>query len=564
MKGVTVYMKRKRIGIGIDNFEEMILKDCYYVDKTRLIQKILDSPSEAILFTRPRRFGKSLNLSMLKYYFEKSEKDNAELFEGLYISTVGEAYTQHRGKYPVIMLNFKEGKQDTFESSYDSLKRNIANEYRRHEKILERGLLAEDEVEGFQKIVKKTGGLDDYRESVAFLCHCLEKVYGEKAVILIDEYDVPLENAYYKGFYQEMIGFIRGLLSVALKTNDSLAFAVITGCLRITKESIFTGLNNLNIISIQTPGYGEYFGFTPGEVEGMLAYFGKESHIETIREWYNGYLFGNEQVYNPWSVVKYVATAMEDDEYLPQPYWSNTSSNSIIRDLIERADWETKEELEKLVQGGSIEKPIHEDITYVDIYKSNDNLWNFLYFTGYLKKVGTRFENRTTFLTLEIPNEEVKYVYEMQIMEWVKEQIEQKDMTKLYEATLLGDAQAIEAELKRAMMETISYYDYNESYYHGFIGGLYKGMKDYRVQSNVECGLGRPDLLISYPIADGKAVIFEFKITKEYSRLEEMADEALQQIEEKKYVEGMQVMGYADILVYGVAFFGKTCCIKCL
>ncbi len=270
-----------------------------------------------------------------------------------------------------------------------------------------------------------------FKEATAFLCACLEKVYGEKVIILIDEYDVPLENAYFRGFYNEMISFIRGTLSLALKTNKSLAFAVITGCLRITKESIFTGLNNLNIISIQTPGYGEYFGFTQEEVEGMLAYYDKEAHVETIREWYNGYVFGNEQVYNPWTVIKYVSTALEDDEYFPQPYWSNTSSNSIIKDLIVKADWETKAELEKLVQGGSIEKPIHEDITYADIHKDNNNLWNFLYFTGYLKKVDQRIDEEQVVLTLEIPNLEVKSVYRRQIMEWVKEQIEQKDMTSL-------------------------------------------------------------------------------------------------------------------------------------
>ncbi len=555
-------MKCKGIGIGIDNFEKLIRQNCYYIDKTRLIEKILDMRSEVTLFTRPRRFGKSLNLNMLKYYFENSEKDNSKLFEGLYISTAGEEYTRHQGKYPVIMLNFKDGKQEDFATSCFMLKRNIEREYDRHSYVLERGVLTEDEMEKFRLIRAGKGENSLYIDSIAFLCTCLEKVYKEKAIILIDEYDVPLENAYYKGFYDEMISFVRGMLSVSLKTNDSLAFAVITGCLRITKESIFTGLNNLNIISIQTPGYGEYFGFTPKEVEEMLAYFGKESHIEKIREWYNGYIFGNEQVYNPWSVTKYVATALEDDEYLPQPYWSNTSSNSIIRDLITRADGEVRGELERLIHGGSIEKPIHEDITYADIYQDNNNLWNFLYFTGYLKKVGQRMDEEQIYLALEIPNREVKSVYRRQMMDWVKEQIAQKDMTKLYEATLSGEVQTIEATLKRAMMETISYHDYNESYYHGFIGGLYKGMKDYRVQSNVECGLGRPDLLIRYPIPDGKAVIFEFKITKDFSQLEEKATEALRQIEEKKYIEGMQVQGYTDILVYGVAFLGKTCVVK--
>ncbi len=554
-------MKQKRLGIGIDNFEEMIVKNYYYIDKTDLIKKLLDHGSKVTLFTRPRRFGKSLNLSMLRCYFEKSEKDNGYLFEGLSISNEGEDYKKHLGKYPVIMLNFKEGKQDSFETSCFMLKKNISKEYLRHSKILESEALTKSEVDEYRRIQDGNGDVGNYISSVAFLSECLEKFYGEKVIVLIDEYDVPLENAYYRGFYDEMISFIRGMLSVALKTNESLEFAVLTGCLRISKESIFTGLNNLNIISIQTPRYGEYFGFMQSEMEEMLAYYDKKEHREQIRQWYNGYLFGEEQVYNPWSVIKYVSNALDDDSYLPRPYWSNTSSNSIVKDLVTRADIQVKSELERLVQGGTIEKPIQEDITYEDIYKNNDNLWNFLYFTGYLKKVSERFADRKVYVTMEIPNEEVKYIYETQIMEWVEEQVAQKDRSALYEATLSGDTKTIEEELKRALMETISYYDYNESYYHGFIGGLYKGMKEYLVQSNIECGLGRPDLLVTHVLRE-KAIIFEFKITKEYMKLDDVTQEAVKQIRQKQYVEGIQTQGYKEIIAYGVGFCGKMCVIK--
>ncbi len=563
MKG-GVDMKYKPLPIGIDDFEELITRGAYYVDKTRLIEKIIDNTTKVTLFTRPRRFGKSLNLSMLQAYFENDGVDRAHLFEELKIADAGEIYQKELGRYPVVMLNFKDGKWPTFEQSYEMIRYNIAREFDRHSKILQSEMLDEVEKKEFRRIRSGEADINAYSQSIAFLCACLEKVYGEKAVILIDEYDVPIENAYFRGFYDEMISFIRGMLSLALKTNKSLAFAVITGCLRISKESIFTGLNNLQIVSIQDRNYGEFFGFTSEEVYEMLVHYDKPHLMEKIKAWYDGYVFGVTEVYNPWSLLNHMTQLRADENAFPLPYWSNTSSNSIIKDLIVRADWETKAELEKLIQGGSIEKSIHEDITYEDIYKDNDNLWNFLYFTGYLKKVNQRMDEEQVVLTLEIPNLEVKSVYRRQIMEWVKEQIGQKDMTKLYEATLSGDIQAIEAELKRAMMETISYHDYNVSYYHGFIAALYKGMTEYRVQSKVECGLGRPDLLISYPIPDGKAVIFEFKITKEFSQLEEKAAEALRQIEEKKYIEGMQARGYTAILVYGVAFFGKTCKIKCL
>ncbi|MFI3213510.1 MAG: AAA family ATPase [Eubacteriales bacterium] len=557
-------MDYKPLPIGIDNFQEMIERECYYVDKTLLLKKLLDNTVKVSLFTRPRRFGKSLNLSMLKYFFEKSETDHSYLFAGLKIADAGEKYTKHMGKYPVIMLNFKEGKQPTFDSSYDKIQVNISKEFKRHEKILDLDVLDDIEMSKYRMIQKGNADWNLLTESVVFLCECLEKAYGEKVIVLLDEYDVPLENAYFKGFYEEMIGFIRGILSAALKTNNSLFMGIITGCLRISKESIFTGLNNLEIISIENEEYGEYFGFTEDEVEEMLVYYKKTYHLEQIQKWYNGYLFGATKVYNPWSLMNHMKQIMINDKKNPLPYWSNTSANSIVRDLIEQSDSITKTELEELMAGGSIEKPIHEDITYEDIYVNTDNLWNFLYFTGYLKKISERFEGRKTYALMKIPNEEVGYIYETHIQGWISDRIQQADFTKLYEATLAGNPEIIEEEINCVLWETVSYFDTansqaGETFYHGLLLGLYAGLSDYQMLSNRESGNGRADLIIKGPSFKGKAYIFEFKIAKKTSELMAVTREALAQIEKQQYRDGLLTEGYTDITVYGIGFFHKSC-----
>ncbi len=555
-------MKFKPLAIGVDNFKKIISEKYYYVDKSLLIKEILDNKAEVTLFTRPRRFGKSLNLSMLKYYFEKAYTatvSSENLFQGLKIMKAGEEYLTQKGKYPVIMLNFKEMKRNNFQSAYYKARECIGNEFKRHERILELGMFDEAEKEMYKKIQHQVDDIDLCMSSMRFLCKCLEKAYGERVVLLIDEYDVPLENAHFEGFYKEMIDFVRGMLAEALKTNDSLAFAVLTGCLRISKESIFTGLNNLRIVSIEDKIYGEYFGFTNEEVYEMLGYYSKESHMNQIKEWYNGYLFGSTEVYNPWSLINHVVDILAYDQEMPKPYWSNTSSNSIIKELIEKEMGETREELERLVQGGTIEKSIHEDITYEDIYTSNENLWNFLYFTGYLKKVSQRVENREAILTMTIPNEEIKYIYERHIMEWVRVKIEQQDLTALYEAILAGDTGVMEAEINQALLETISYYDYTESYYHGFIVGMLRGMKGYRVHSNMELGLGRPDLVLEPVNINNKAIIFELKATKEGAKFKTTSDTAVSQIREMQYEEGFHALGYENTIAYGMGFFKKNC-----
>ncbi len=448
-------------------------------------------------------------------------------------------------------------KRDNFDAAYLMARQCISAEFNRHERMLSLDLFSEKEIETYKRIQNEADDIELFKGSVKFLCQCLEKAYGEKVIVLLDEYDVPLENAHFQGFYEDMISFIRGMLSMALKTNDFLAFAVITGCLRISKESIFTGLNNLKIVSIENKTYGEYFGFTNEEVEEMLRYYGKESHIEQVKDWYNGYLFGETEVYNPWSVISHMDDIMAYDEELPKPYWSNTSSNSIIKDLLEKASVQTKRELEGLIQGVTIKKPIHEDITYEDIYASSDNLWNFLYFTGYLKKVSERSEGRGIYLTMEIPNEEIKYIYERQIMEWAREKIEQRNLTALHEAVLSGDVETIEEEINQALMETISYHDYSESYYHGFIGGMLMGIEGYSVNSNMELGLGRPDLVLEPTNINKISIILEFKVTREGAKLKQSTEDALTQIKEKQYEEGYHALGYENTIAYGVVVYGN-------
>ncbi len=361
-------MKKKPLPIGIDNFEKLITRGYYFVDKTMLIKDLLDNKADVNLFTRPRRFGKTLNMSMLQYFFEDernefdgSKKDNKYLFDGLNIMNEGEKYTSHMGKYPVINLSLKSAKQPTLDLAFQCLREEISNEFRRHAFILKDERLS-TEKEEYMNIVQKSDDMSSYATALRFLSQCLEKYYGKKTIILIDEYDVPLENAFFRGFYNEMIDFIRSLFESSLKTNASLEFAVITGCLRISKESIFTGLNNLKIISILDERYDEYFGFTCDEIKKICKDYSMENKYETIKEWYNGYIFGYANVYNPWSVVQYIDDLKENINKYPKSYWANTSSNSIVKSLIDRADDETKKEIEMLIEGKTIEKPVHEDI----------------------------------------------------------------------------------------------------------------------------------------------------------------------------------------------------------
>ena len=389
-------MAWKRIPVGVEFYKQMIEKEYYYVDKTLLIKDLLDKGGTVNLFTRPRRFGKTLALTMLQTFFEEEldsegqKKDNRPYFEGMKIMEAGERYTSHLGQHPVIFMSLKSAKQPTFEMAYSSLQGEIIREYTRHSYVLRSDKLEEHYKEDYRNLMYRNADAASYAKSLGFLCECLEKYHGKKTIILLDEYDVPLENSFFEGFYDQMIKFIRSLFESALKTNVSLELAVLTGCLRISKESIFTGLNNLKVVSILNANYAEYFGFTQQEVEDMLEFYGIAERTEEVRQWYDGYLFGSTEVYNPWSMTNYVDDATSQSAVFPKPYWSNTSSNSIVKELVETADRQVKQEIEDLMAGGTIEKPIHEDVTYGDIHQSQDNLWNFLFFTGYLKAVSLK------------------------------------------------------------------------------------------------------------------------------------------------------------------------------
>lgn len=555
-------MNFKPLPIGIDDFEMLITRGYYFIDKTLFIKDLLDNKSAVNLFTRPRRFGKTLNMSMLQYFFEKSSNDNSYLFDNLKIMEAGKRYTDHMGQYPVINISLKSAKQPSFELAYVSIVRRIAEEFKRHEYILESKVL-ENEKERYLKIAKEQGEEGDYIDSLHYLCECLRKYHEKKVIILIDEYDVPLENAFFEGFYDRMIKFIRSLFESALKTNSSLEFAVITGCLRISKESIFTGLNNLDIISILNEYYDEYFGFTQEEVSNMLENYGLIEKEELIKDWYNGYIFGNAQVYNPWSVVKFVKDLYKNKNVLPTSYWANTSSNSIVKSLIERADMAAKKEIESLIEGKTIEKPVHEDITYDEIYDSLESLWNFMFFTGYFKKVNERMDNEDThYLEFGIPNKEVKYIFKSKILKWFQDKVKARDLNKMYNAIISGDAESFENELGKLLIETISFNDAYENFYHGFVTGALTNMHDYIIKSNREGGSGRSDLFIKSVSLRGIAIVIEFKVAKNIDNLEEKAEEAIKQIEDKGYDMELKSEGYKKIIKYGISFYQKDCLIK--
>lgn len=560
-------MDHKPLPVGVDNFEKLVTRGYYFIDKTWFMKELLDKKGDVNLFTRPRRFGKTLNMSMFQHFFEDmrtddGEKiDNAYLFENMKIMDAGEEYLAHMGSYPVINLTLKDAKQPDFDLAYAAIKRQIANEYFRHKYILQAESLSEKKEE-YLNIMRRTADRDSYNQSIQFLSQCLEKYYGKKVIILIDEYDVPLENAFTQNFYNEMISFIRSLFESAFKTNGSLEFAVITGCLRISKESIFTGLNNLKVISILDEKYAEYFGFTQEEVRELCNYYGLSHKYDTVQEWYNGYIFGNVNVYNPWSVIQFIDDMTENENCFPRSYWANTSSNTVVRKLIDMADDSVKSELENLIDGGTVEKIVHEDITYGEVYESMDNLWNFMFFTGYFKKVDERMgEDDTRFLTLAIPNREVRYIFREKIMAWFNQKMKARDLTRLHTAFVDKDTQTLEEELTDILYETISSFDESENYYHGLVAGLLSGMKGYRTKSNRESGKGRCDLFVKPVSRRKEAFIVEFKTTKKIKELEKKAEEALQQIADKKYALELEDDGYDIASSYGISFCGKDCCV---
>ncbi len=569
--------KMKKIGIGYENYKEFIDKDMYYIDKTMLINDIVEKGGKVTLFTRPRRFGKTLALSTLRTFFELeydrdgNPVDNSRYFEGMRIMDAPEKILSMMGQYPVIKLSLKSAKQPDFETAFKKLRDEIIGEYRRHSYLWTKDVLTKDEREELAELSRASKGkeLEDdkrmqeeigrYSTALKTLSEALQEYHGKNVIILLDEYDLPLENAYYKGFYEEMVGFIRSLFESCLKTNDALELAVVTGCLRISKESIFTGLNHLEISSVYNNGFEEAFGFTQEETEKMLMDYGMAERIPEAKEWYDGYLFGDMEIYNPWSIIKYVKSIAVNRMKFPEPYWANTSSNRIIRDMIWQADAEMKKELDVLIQGGTIEKKIHEDITYDDIHESEDNLWNFLFFTGYMKKVSERKVGEDIYLTMKIPNVEIRSIYKNQIREWFEAQVKETDRRVLYKAVLEGDTDGIAGYVTGLLKKSISTFDSDEAFYHGFFLSLLYGVPDYTARSNREAGDGRPDIVLYPENPRDPAIIFEVKTRKKFNEMEGGLEEAYTQIKDKRYEEGVLDDGYLGVVSFGICFCKKSC-----
>ena len=576
----------KKIGIGYENYKQFTDQNLYYVDKTLLVQDVLEKGGAVTLITRPRRFGKTLALSMLRTFFELEYDrdgnviDKRRYFEGRKIMDAGDEILSKMGQYPVINLSLKGAKQPDFQSSFLAIRREIISEYNRHSYLMDSSELSQEErnlfaefysgemswrkrAYAFQSPAQREDAIREecgiYDASLKTLSELLKKHHGKNVLILLDEYDVPLENAWASGFYDPMIGFIRSLFESALKTNDALELAVVTGCLRISRESIFTGLNNLNTISIRSGSFSEAFGFTEEETMQLLSDYGMDEKAEEVREWYDGYLFGDSDIYNPWSLTKYVYEHLSLPNALPEPYWSNTSSNSVIKDLVFHADEKVREELDVLIGWGTIEKKIHEDITYADIHKSSDNLWNFLFFTGYMRKVSERRIGEDIYVTMRIPNLEIRSIYRNQIQGWFDRIVKDVDRDELFRAVLDKDTIKMGKILTDLLKHSISTFDSDESFYHGFLLSMLIGMKDYRARSNREEGAGRPDITLYPENPPDPAYIFEIKTRKKYNEMDDGLREALEQITEKRYEEGILDDGYAGAVSYGACFCRKSC-----
>ena len=551
--------------VGIDDFRKLRESNFYYVDKTRLIEQLLYRWSEVTLFTRPRRFGKTLNMSMLRSFFEIGT--DKSLFDGLYISGNKELCDAYMGRYPVIFLSFKGVDGLDFASAKRMLYAVLKDEFDRHYYLKNSDALTDEDRTLFTKMLQGTD--ENIEDSIRMLSKLLFKHFGQKAVILIDEYDVPLDKAFQNGYYKEMVSLIRGLFGQALKTNEFLQFAVLTGCLRISKESIFTGLNNFKVMSITDSRFDEQFGFTDGEVRKLLSDYGMDSHFDEIKEWYDGYHFGRADVYCPWDVINHVDHLRDDSDAKPQTYWINSSGNSLVRRLINRADSSTKDEIERLIACEAIEKVIRLDLTYDEIENSIDNIWSVLFTTGYLTKIGeVKLPDSESYAyKLVIPNKEVREVFVLQIQEWFKAVVanENDTMKLLSRAILDKDEQQIARQLNIVMGRMISILDtkapddMKENFYHGLLLGLLRGSNpDWLIKSNRESGDGFSDILIK-PEDPDAGIIIEVKYAKEIKALDAACDAAMAQIKDKHYDEALRDEGRCDILAYGIAFCRKRC-----
>lgn len=554
-------MKKKKLPIGIENFEELQKEEFYYVDKTNLIRDLLMQWSKVNLFTRPRRFGKSLNMSMLKYFFEPG--GDKEIFKKLAISGETEICEKYMGKFPVVSISLKGINGESYEKACAMAVQVIQSEARRFQYLLESERLTAYEKKVFASLLQADMGEDLLCSSLKIMSELLEKHHGCKVILLIDEYDVPLAKAFERGYYDQMVIFIRNMFEYALKTNDSLKFAVLTGCMRISKESIFTGLNNIKVLSVADVQFDEYFGFTDQEVKDMLDYYGFSDRYDEVKEWYDGYQFGNVGVYCPWDVINYCDTLKADPDAQPRNYWLNTSSNEAVRRFIRESDHAaTRREIENLVAGEAITKEIHQELTYKDMYDSIDNLWSVLFTTGYLTQRGKPDGDN---FRLVIPNVEIRKIFTSQIMELFKESVPKNGeaLRNFCQALRNGDAKSVERLLGEYLRKTISIRDtfvkrqMKENFYHGILIGILGFADTWSVSSNKEFGDGYSDILVETD--DGETgIILELKYAED-GKLDESCREALRQINLRRYEEELLDEGIEHILKYGIAFYKKRC-----
>jgi hypothetical protein len=557
-----------KLPVGIDDFRK--IRECgfYYVDKTKLVEQLMQNWGEVNLFTRPRRFGKTLNMSMLRSFFEIGT--DKSLFGGLYISRNKELCDMHMGKYPVISITLKGIEGMTFEEARNMLKIILKNEARRHYYLKNSDRLTDDDKQQYEQILLGTS--ENTADSLRLLSQLLFLHYDKKVVILIDEYDVPLDKAFQNGYYSEMTSLIRGILGQALKTNDYLQFAVLTGCLRISKESIFTGLNNFKVLSIADARFDEQFGFIDSEVRDILEEYGVSDKISEVKDWYDGYRFGKADVYCPWDVINYVDHLQADPNARPQAYWINSSGNGLVRRLINIADESTKDEIERLIAGETIEKAIRLELTYDEIDNSIDNIWSVLFTTGYLTNAGEiELPGGDGYgYRLVIPNKEVRQVFVSQIQEWFRQTVtyDNGSVQDLCEAFMAGDADKIQSNLNMILIKTISVLDtkarddQKENFYHGLLLGLLRSKPDWRIKSNRESGDGFSDISIE-PTIPEKGIVVEVKYSNTISGLDDACDRAMKQIRDRRYDEALREDGREDIIAYGIAFCRKRCKVVC-
>ena len=556
----------KKLPVGFENFQEIRKLDFYYVDKTKLVEQLLENWSKVNLFTRPRRFGKTLNMSMLKSFFEIGT--DTALFDGLYISQNEELCKEYMGKYPVIFLSLKGVDGLTFEEARSALCELIAGEVRRFKFLLNSSRLDNDEKNIYRDLISLQGEQETtlatkLKFSLKKISELLYQHYGQKTIVLIDEYDVPLDKAFQHGYYREMVALIRGLFGEALKTNDFLQFAVLTGCLRVSKESIFTGLNNFKVYSADDVRYDEEFGFTNEEVKKLLEDYNLQKHFTEVKEWYDGYRFGNADIYCPWDVINYVDDLVSEAKSQPKAYWINSSGNDLVKRFIDMADKTTKDEIEQLIVGEAVEKRIRLDLTYDEIDNSIDNLWSVLFTTGYLTRLG-KAENGV--YKLIIPNQEVREVFVLKIREWFNQIVanNRASTNKINQGFLEGEAETIQQELTMFLGETIRVFDTKarneekEIFYHGLLLGLLRSNPNWLVQSNAESGDGFADILAE-PEDPDAGIVIELKYSQTFSGLQNACERALAQIREKRYDERLRNEGRNNILAYGVAFCKKRC-----